>query len=164
MVDTMDCYTCRVNADLSSLPARDLIGVDGWWRVGHAFGTSLPGWLVLVPRRHVTRIADLTDAEAVRLGVWQVSLSRALEVVTGCTKTYIAQFAEAPGHHHVHLHVVPRQADLAEDLLGPGIFSLLGKTGDDALSAADMDALALDLRDQLSLSHTGVANEPPPVS
>jgi diadenosine tetraphosphate (Ap4A) HIT family hydrolase len=151
MVDAMDCYTCRVNADVTTLPARDLIGLDDWWRVGHAFGTSLPGWLVLVPRRHVTRIADLTEPEAARLGTWQVRLSRALEAVTGCTKTYIAQFAEAPGYNHVHLHIVPRQADLAENLLGPRIFSLLGKTGDDAVPATEMDALATRLRNQLAL-------------
>ena len=150
MADAQGCYTCRVNADLTSLPPRDLIGSDDWWRAGHAFGTSLRGWLVLVPRRHVTRIAELTDTEAARLGVWQVRLSRALEAVTGCTKTYIAQFAEAAGHSHVHLHIVPRQASLAEDLRGPAIFSLLGKTGDEALSAADMDAVARKLRDYLA--------------
>ena len=30
--------------------------------------TALPGWLVLMPRRHVTAIADLTDDEARALG------------------------------------------------------------------------------------------------
>lgn len=150
MAEAADCYTCRVNADLAALPARDLIGADDWWRVGHAFGTSLPGWLVLLPRRHVTRIADLTDTEAIHLGSWQVRLSRALEAVTGCVKTYIAQFAEAPGHSHVHLHIVPRYADLAEGLTGPRIFSLLGKNSSDALSSAEMDAIAVKLRDRLA--------------
>jgi diadenosine tetraphosphate (Ap4A) HIT family hydrolase len=60
--------------------------------------------------------------------------------------------AEATGHSHVHVHIVPRQADLAENLLGPQIFALLGKTGSDALSAAEMDALAIRLRDYLASS------------
>ena len=145
------CYTCRTNGDLDSLPPRDLIAVDEWWRVGHAFGTSLPGWLVLLPRRHVTRIADLTDAEAARLGTWQVSLSRALTAVTGCAKTYIAQFAEAAGFHHVHLHIIPRPADLTQDLLGPRIFALLGQAGGDALTTTEMDAVAVRLRAHLTL-------------
>ncbi|WP_329374569.1 HIT family protein [Streptomyces sp. NBC_01483] len=50
---------------------------DEYWRVAHSFNTAVPGWLVLLPRRHVTAVHDLTDAEAGALGVWQVRLSRA---------------------------------------------------------------------------------------
>jgi diadenosine tetraphosphate (Ap4A) HIT family hydrolase len=98
-------------------------------------GTGLPGWLVLVPRRHVTSIADLTDEEATVLGTWQVRLSRALHAVTGCQKTYVAQFAEAPGFGHVHFHIMPRPADLADSLRGPRIFGLLGVPEADEVSA-----------------------------
>lgn len=85
------CYTCHYNKRLAGLPARERIGVDGHWRVAHALGTALPGWLVLVPLRHVTAIADLTDAEAAGLGLWQVRLSRALTATTGCVKTYVVR-------------------------------------------------------------------------
>jgi len=78
----MDCYACAPNDSLESLPARELIGIDAYWRVAHAFDTALPGWLVLVPRRHVTAVADLTDAESAGLGAWQVRLSRALHAET----------------------------------------------------------------------------------
>jgi diadenosine tetraphosphate (Ap4A) HIT family hydrolase len=126
MTTPPDCYTCAGNADTSRLPPRELIAADDLWRVAHAFGSALPGWLVLIPRRHVTSIAALTDAEAAALGTWQVRLSRALQQVTGCEKTYVAQFAEAPGFAHVHFHIVPRPADLAHDLRGPRVFGLLG--------------------------------------
>lgn len=70
------CSTCDDNARLDSLPSRDHIAADRYWRAAHAFGTRLPGWLVVVPLRHVTTIAELTDAEAAVLGQWQVRLSR----------------------------------------------------------------------------------------
>lgn len=76
------------------LPPRERIAADTYWRVAHGFNTSLPGWLILVPRRHVTTIAELTRKEAAALGTWQVRLSRVLHEVTGCAKTYVIQFAE----------------------------------------------------------------------
>ncbi|WP_354640726.1 HIT family protein [Kitasatospora camelliae] len=146
----MDCYTCAQEAALEDLPPRERIGLDVHWRVAHATGTALPGWLVLVPRRHVTSIAELTDAEAAGLGGWQVRLSRALAGVTGCAKTYVAQFAEAEGYAHVHFHVVPRDPDLAEGLRGPRVFGLLGAAGGEAVDPRRMDAIADALRERLA--------------
>jgi hypothetical protein len=97
MTDTGYCLVCDHNARMDELPPREVVAFDEHWRVAHAFGTGTPGWLVLAPRRHVTAVAELTDAEAATLGAWQVRLSRALHAVTGCGKTYIAQFAEARG-------------------------------------------------------------------
>ncbi|WP_103564775.1 HIT family protein [Actinomadura rubteroloni] len=134
------CVTCAGERGVAELPLRERIAVDEHWRVAHAFGTALPGWLVLLPRRHVTAIADLTDAEAVGLGVWQVRLSRALHRVTGCAKTYVAQFAEAPGFGHVHFHVIPRAVDLAAESRGPSIFGLLDAAHE--VPVAERDALA----------------------
>ena len=95
------------------------------WRVAHDFNTAVPGWLVLLPRRHVAAVHDLTNSEASALGVWQVKLSRALRSVTGCAKTCVVQFAEAEGFAHVHFHIIPRMADLQPEHRGPGVFELL---------------------------------------
>lgn len=150
MAPETDCYSCQGNADIDSLPPRERVAVDEFWRVAHAFNSTLPGWLVLLPRRHVTAIADLTDAEAATLGTWQVRLSRALHAVTGCTKTYVAQFAEAEGFAHVHFHVVPRPADLSYENRGPRVFGLLGSTDRQAIDAATMDQIAVKLAGQLA--------------
>ncbi len=91
---------CRSEERFDALPPRERVDTDEHWRVVHAFDSRLPGWLVLVPRRHVTSIADLTDAEAASLGTWQVRLSRALTAVTGCVKTYVMQYAEQAGFAH----------------------------------------------------------------
>ncbi len=150
MAPETDCYSCTGNADVDRLPLRERIAVDQHWRVAHAFDSALPGWLVLLPRRHVTTIAELTDAEAATLGTWQVRLSRALHLVTGCTKTYVAQFAEAEGFAHVHFHIMPRPADLAHENRGPRVFSLLGAKEKPHVSAENMDAIAARLAQQLT--------------
>ncbi|MGW1067117.1 HIT family protein [Streptomyces aureus] len=153
---TADCYPCSKEGEFDRLPPRECVAHDEHWRVVHAFGTAVPGWLVLLPRRHVTAIHDLTDAEAASLGVWQVDLSRALRSVTGCAKTYVVQFAEAAGFAHVHFHVVPRMPDLRPEHRGPGVFDLL-RSPDQAVTADEADRMALALRSTWS----GGAVRPP---
>jgi diadenosine tetraphosphate (Ap4A) HIT family hydrolase len=139
------CFTCERNDQFGALPVRERLAVDESWRVAHAVGTALPGWLVLVPRRHVTTVADLTDAEAAALGFWQVRLSRALRAVVGCVKTYVVQFAEAEGFSHVHFHVIPRMADLPVERRGPAVFGMLGVPQAQQVEDNQMDALAAAL-------------------
>lgn len=145
----MDCFSCHNNERLGSLPPRELVAADDHWRVAHAFDSALPGWLILAPRRHVTSIADLTDAEAASLGTWQVRLSRALHVVTGCSKTYVVQFAEKEGFAHVHFHVVPRMPDLPADRRGPRVFAYLGAAEEERVDEQRRDDLAAALRAEL---------------
>ncbi|GAA2611058.1 hypothetical protein GCM10010399_47420 [Dactylosporangium fulvum] len=140
-----DCRTCSLTASLASQPLRERIAVDAHWRVAHVTTTSLPGWLVLLPLRHVTAVADLTPGEAAALGTWQVRVSRALHEVTGCVKTYVVQFAEAPGFGHVHFHIVPRGSDISGEEIGPRIFSRLGVAESSRVSTAVMDSIAEEL-------------------
>lgn len=149
MTTSADCLVCANNERIDALPPRERIAVDPYWRVAHAFGTGLPGWLVLLPRRHVTAIAELTSAEAATLGTWQVRLSQALHAVTRCAKTYVAQFAEAEGFGHVHFHIIARSADLPAQLRGPRVFGLLGRPDDEDLGTGQRDCLALRIREHL---------------
>lgn len=142
-----DCYTCVQEARFDSLPAWERVAFDEHWRVAHSLDTALAGWLVLVPRRHVTAVADLTDVEAADLGAWQVRLSRALRDVTGCPRTYIAQFAEKQGFAHVHFHVIPRAADLEPSLRGPGVFALFDRG---PVSTDERDRVSASLRSALA--------------
>jgi diadenosine tetraphosphate (Ap4A) HIT family hydrolase len=149
MTTSSGCYTCAQETAGRDAPPWQCIAADEHWRVAHAFNSAVPGWLVLVPRRHVTTLAELTDAEAAGLGSWQVRLSRALARVLGCHKTYVAQFAEADGFAHVHFHIVPRPPDLARDLRGPRIFELLGAADESRVGEAEMTRLAAELAAQL---------------
>ncbi|HUK71664.1 MAG TPA: HIT family protein [Streptosporangiaceae bacterium] len=146
-----DCFSCVRNAR-RDLPPREQVHIGPRWRVAHAFGTSLPGWLVVLPRRHLIALDELTAGEAADLGPLLSAVTGALREVVGCTKTYVALFAEAAGFQHLHIHVVPRQPGLDADLRGPRIFGLLG--GDPAGHVPEqvMDQIAIRLARALHLS------------
>ena len=141
---TSDCYPCR-NEALESLPPRENVVSTTHWRVAHAFNSALPGWLVLVPRNHVTAFADLSPDAADELGGLIRDLSVALQEVTGCVKTYLMQFAEAEGFGHLHIHLVPRAADLPAEFKGPRVFGYLTDDESRWIPAEELDVLAARL-------------------
>jgi diadenosine tetraphosphate (Ap4A) HIT family hydrolase len=143
-----NCYACR-NTQSPSLPPRERVAHTDHWRVAHAFDTDLPGWLVLLPTRHITSIADLDPEAAAELGPLLHQLSVALRDEVGCLKTYVMQFSEAEGYTHVHFHLVPRMTDQPVDHRGPRVFAHLGHADPDRVSKSDQDALALRLRARL---------------
>ncbi len=139
------CYTCELTTrrDAGLSPLWDSIYRTAYWDVVHSYNTSLLGWLVLIARRHMNAIDEMTDDEAVEVGKLIRQVSIALKQVTGCSKTYVIQFAEAAGHSHVHFHVVPR---MAEDRKGPLIFGYLGVAEAERVSEKTMNALAVEVR------------------
>ena len=143
------CLSCVQDAQDPTRHPENWIASDDHWRISHAVGAAVAGWLVLVPRRHVVTIADLTDEEAAALGTWQVRLSRALHAVTGCAKTYVVQFAERAGFEHVHFHIVPRADGLPHELQGPRVFALLNKPDQPAVSSAEVTRISAALHAHL---------------
>jgi diadenosine tetraphosphate (Ap4A) HIT family hydrolase len=141
-----NCFVCDDNARIGSLAPRDEIFIEGAWRVAHAFGTSLPGWLVVVPTTHVTALQQLPAADVSLLGVILHRVSRALEEVLGAEKAYFVFFAESADCHHVHVHVIPRMSWFTAEQRGPNVFQFLGVSESDAVPEAERDALALALR------------------
>lgn len=151
----LPCMSCSQNAEDTNRRPENWIASDVHWRISHAVGAAVAGWLVLVPRRHVVTIADLTDEEAATLGTWLIRLSRALHAVTGCAKTYVAQFAELAGFEHVHFHVVPRADRLPPHFQGPRVFRLLGKPDQPPVTPAEVTRISTAL-------HSHLHHPPPP--
>ncbi len=143
----LGCVTCDLvqRRDRGDAPPWDQIRRARGWDVVHAFGTAVEGWLVLVARRHITAVADMTDDEAAELGPLIKEVSRALTSVVGCEKTYVVQFAEHVNHPHVHVHLIPRAVDLPDERRGPRIFTLLGVGEDDAVPESRMNEIAAQL-------------------
>lgn len=140
------CYSCTHNAQLESLPPREVVALDGSWRVAHAFDSALPGWLVALPLRHATSFDELTEPEAAAFGPLVKRCSAALREVTGCTKVYVIFFAEAEGFAHLHVHLVPRMPWFGPDQVGPKVFGFLGRPPGERVPDDELDALALQLR------------------
>lgn len=144
------CYTCRHNAmQPSTLPPRESIHDDGLWRVAHSFNSALAGWLVVVARRHIASLSELTPDEAAALGPLLRALSLALEGTLSAAKTYVIFLAESEGFSHLHIHVIPRHPDLPADRRGPAIFAYQTRPESEWIPAPDMDTLALQLRPQI---------------
>lgn len=161
MTTSADCYTCAREAEAGKLPPWECIAADDRWRVAHSFDSALEGWLVLLPRRHVTSVSELSDAEAQSLGIWLVRLSQALHQVLGCPKTYVAQFAEREGFSHVHFHLVAKPPALAQDLRGHRIFQMLGSTDRAPVSEQRRNEIARQLSNHLGSEEPDQKTGPP---
>lgn len=136
--------TCELvnRRDAGDVPLWDCIRRAQFWDLVHSYNTALPGWLVLVARRHVEAIDELTDDEAIELGRLVRRASIALREVTGCIKTYVIQFAEHEDHPHVHFHIVPRMADQPEDRRSVRVFGYLGVPEEERVSEDRMNEIA----------------------
>jgi diadenosine tetraphosphate (Ap4A) HIT family hydrolase len=127
-------------------PPRERVVVEAGWRAALAFNSTLPGWLVLDPLRHVTAMHELTAHEAEELGLLLRRSSLALQATTGCDKTYVMLFAEGEGFGHLHVHVVPRMPELPIEARGPRVFAYMSEDEADWIPEGDRDAMALRLR------------------
>ena len=69
MQNTIQCQTCELVARRATgeVPLWDAIYRSQYWDVVHSFNTSLEGWLVLVARRHIAAIDEMSDEEAAKL-------------------------------------------------------------------------------------------------
>lgn len=146
------CMSCELmqKRDADEAPPWDSIYRSAYWDVVHAYNTSYFGWLVLVARRHIEALDELTFAEAADLGALLREASQALKQHTGCQKTYVMQFAESADHPHVHFHVVPRMPDQAPEDLAFRVMRHLGVPMSERCSEDDMNALALAIRGRLN--------------
>src|SRR5512146_2037115 len=148
------CRTCALIARRAAgaAPLWDCIYQTPYWDVAHCYDTALPGWLVLVLRRHIVAVDELTEAEAIELGQLIRRMSAALKEVTGCLKTYVIQFAESPDHPHVHFHIIPRMADQPEERKSTRVFEYLKAPENERVSEEAMNAIAARIRSLLQAS------------
>lgn len=148
----INCFSCRNTATVEVQPVRERIWWDGRWRIAHAVRCALPGWVVVVPARHIVSLAELSPGEAAALGPLLTAVSRAVTDVTGCVKVYLALFAEAEGFQHLHIHLVPRHSHLPDDLRGPGVFGYLDRPESEWVTAVEMNRVGADLAERIQLA------------
>ncbi len=142
------CKTCELTArrDAGTAPLWDSIHRTQFWDIVHSYNSELPGWIVLVARRHIQAVDELTESEAIELGVLIRRVSIALKQVTGCIKTYVMQFAEAPDHPHVHFFFFFRMVDMPADRRGPRVCEYITAQEDKHVSEQAMNAMATQLQ------------------
>ncbi len=128
------CWSCLSNEGIRRISPGPTLYEGTYWRVEHAYPAQLLGWLVLVLNRHAEAMHELRPEEFTEFATLLERTTHVLHEALGCEKEYVIGLAEAEHFHHVHVHVVPRAADLAPKFRGAKVFGLLGeKEGRNAL-------------------------------
>ena len=141
-----NCQSCQALQNLISLTITPRVFETPYWVVEHGHPTSIKGWLVIILTRHCKALHELTKDEWEDLGQLLPKLCQGLHKVLGTEKEYVIQLAEGEGFHHVHFHVIARLPDWPDDLRGIRVFSGLGESAKDTLSADDLTPLVQELR------------------
>lgn len=95
------------------------------WLVEHTYPNRLKGWLVIVSKRHVEALHELTKDEFMEFGEICEMTTKILHSTLYCKKEYCMCFAEVEKFYHIHFHIVPRANDLPDELKSSKIFSML---------------------------------------
>lgn len=114
----------------------------------------LPGHSLIIPRRHVTRMADLGDGEICHLFVFARRITQFLVAEFGADGfDWSVQDGASAGQtvQHVHLHVIPRWPS---DLPEPGdwyrrLYGPFETDGDGMIDSASRKRLSEDEMDRI---------------
>jgi diadenosine tetraphosphate (Ap4A) HIT family hydrolase len=82
------------------------------WYVEHCVGPLGVGTLLVKPKRHVTRVSQLVDAEAVELGPLLHQSAAVVDEVVAPEQVYVCLWSHA-GAKPVHIHYVVQPATAA---------------------------------------------------
>lgn len=154
MTESASCLTCASLTGNQPLSPAPIIWEGTYWQLEHAHPTAVKGWLVLVFKRHVEALHDLTSDEFLEA---TVIIRRACVVMRSelkSQKEYVVCFAEKPGFEHVHFHIIARSPNLPEEHRGTRIFSLLGVDERNALTDKEILELCTRLKKRLKKSPT----------
>ena len=107
---------CAMCALLGDEPTGGWVVFEREWTACVLPGFEVPGWLVVIARRHVESLADLDDEQQQSLGPVLARLSGGIQSVLGAEKVYLLSFGE--NHPHLHLMLMARMPDLVEAFRG----------------------------------------------
>jgi diadenosine tetraphosphate (Ap4A) HIT family hydrolase len=147
---------CAVCATLSGPGRLEPLYEDALWHVRPAPSPpGVPGWMMMISRRHVAGPAHFDDAEARAFGLALRHFERVLEEVTGALRIYTAAMGESSPHFHAHM--VPRTATMPKEARGWGVFDLerSAKAGEHAVDDGAVERVA-------AAYGRALAEQPPP--
>lgn len=118
-----DCLACALADGREPLPGGTIYQAKGWV-VEHCVGPLGLGSLIVKPRRHVTAVADLDDAEAAELGPLLRLASEVARDLVGAQQVYNCLWSHAegiPGHIHYVVQPVTAEQVGQHRAYGPGL-------------------------------------------
>lgn len=137
MTDTHDA-SCGVCKKLASTWTEPVFENDLWHVRPIDAPAGVPGWMMLVARRHVQGPAQFTPREAASFGLTWCHLQRVLLEITGALRIYTAALGESSPHFHGHL--IPRYERMPKEAVGWSVFDLerAAKAGEIVVDPADV--------------------------
>jgi diadenosine tetraphosphate (Ap4A) HIT family hydrolase len=90
------------------VPGGVIRATDAWW-VDHCVGPLGIGTLIVRPKRHITRVGELDDAEVAELGPLLRAAARVVDELVKPEQVYVWLFSHA-GAVPVHIHYVVQPA------------------------------------------------------
>lgn len=148
MNTTEICLPCLSISGEQRISPAPFIHEGTYWIVDHAYPTTMKGWLVIVPRRHVYALHELSKEEFTELAEIQYKLAQVMHSYPHIQKEYMMCFAESEQFHHVHIHFVGKPHDLPAELLGPRIFAALQVDAQRAIPPEELSVLCADLKER----------------
>ena len=143
------CLACELTTGERELPG-GRIHETRHWVVEHCVGPLGVGTLIVKPRRHVTHIWELDDAEALELGPLLQKTSGAIAELLGPDQIYASLWSHAGGTPvHIHWVLQPIGPDRLEGLFGPSLQTRMFERNEPP-SAAAVEAVAGQLRLRLA--------------
>jgi diadenosine tetraphosphate (Ap4A) HIT family hydrolase len=137
MTDTHDA-SCGVCKKLATTWTEPVFENDLWHVRPIDAPAGVPGWMMLVARRHVHGPAQFTQREAASFGLTWCHLQRVLLEITGALRIYTAALGESAPHFHGHL--IPRYERMPKEAKGWPVFDLerAAKAGEVVVDPADV--------------------------
>ena len=117
------CLACDLAEGRLPLPG-GVIHETANWFVEHTVGALGVGTLILKPKRHVTRVSELTDDEAAELGPLLVRSAVVVDDLVEPEQVYTCLWSHAGGTPvHIHYVVQPATRELMAtyDSYGPNL-------------------------------------------
>ena len=148
---TEDCWTCASNSGKRRISPAGSVYEGTYWLVEHAYPAALLGWMVIVLKRHVAALHELSDVEFQELGRIQPALVAELSGTLRSEKEYVACFAEGEHFRHIHFHVVAVPKGIPSAMRGARSFQFLQINEDEAVKPQDVRDLCDALRRRLAV-------------
>jgi diadenosine tetraphosphate (Ap4A) HIT family hydrolase len=108
------CLACDLAEGRLPLPGGVMYETADWF-VEHTVGPLALGTLILKPKRHVTRVSQLTEAEAAELGPLLRRAAAVVDELVEPEQVYTCLWSHAGGTPvHIHYVVQPATRELME--------------------------------------------------
>ncbi|PKL36748.1 hypothetical protein CVV38_02505 [Candidatus Peregrinibacteria bacterium HGW-Peregrinibacteria-1] len=147
----MECYACKSISGEKRISPGPIIHEGKYWLVEHAYPTQLKGWLVIVTKRHVETLHELTKQEFAELGEICERTTKILHEALNCEKEYSMCLAEVEHFQHIHFHIIPKPHDLPAELKGSKIFAMLKVEESDAIARHDIEQFCINLKNRYAI-------------